>query len=640
LTGCTRRCFIDPASPACKVRPQLYIPANWAARHIQLDFERVDDYSRFFRDASIRRPNEGPGGADADRGQGLEGAHVVFYAGHGTPERFEAHLERDIDLAQTSLGDGRARYLWMVSCKLMAHGRKVPVVMPDGREFLDYAAPHRFEPMDFDPKRPVTSPEYVANAFHRWGRSYDATGKSPLNPRLRLACGGSTAIGGNPFPSAAVWQNKLIAGLDVADSFLIGLAVGPRVPLCITRGRDRPRETPLFDREFSTCVNPGGAGEYLYLGYPVRSEISLDSEGAAGTAGAWRFSRRAPQPPEPPEEFPVLAVGPGPLPKFLDDLGVPGTGEPGEFGFEELAIPEAPRRTLGLLLQSFGLAGAEIHLRRHPGSGALILQATPQPDRADLAVAPGSAAEPLELAQLLEAGLKLLAPHREDRQGEAEAAKPPIKPGLEVQALVIDQAPAEKAISLQLTKADIRRFLKCLYLRLQGVEDAALAGPGLGDNSPFREVPLLGEGNDLLFLQVCPTVWPADRPVPGVGPVDGAVGRGEVTLVYLRRTAVPGSSETARRRKAALADARTVLADEGVADAYDPEPADSRWGYQAAPLHCAQDRMYLVYQFDFLPKTDPRYEHYPLRTVEVAAHQGAEDADRAWRCDPRLPEEG
>jgi hypothetical protein len=67
------------------------------------------------------------------------------------------------------------------------------------------------------------------------------------------------------------------------------------------------------------------------------------------------------------------------------------------------------------------------------------------------------------------------------------------------------------------------------------------------------------------------------------------------------------------------------------------EPVASRWGYQTAPLHCAQDRMYLVYQFDFLPEDEPEYQHFPPRTIEVPAHVGAEGASREWRCDPQEP---
>jgi hypothetical protein len=55
-----------------------------------------------------------------------------------------------------------------------------------------------------------------------------------------------------------------------------------------------------------------------------------------------------------------------------------------------------------------------------------------------------------------------------------------------------------------------------------------------------------------------------------------------------------------------------------------------QWGYKAAPVHCAQQKMYIVYQFDFQPYRGKASKDDPPVTIEVPA----QDLGEELNCSP------
>src|SRR5947209_7953172 len=176
----------------------------------------------------------------------------------------------------------------------------------------DFVAPEKFD------SRHVT-------VFLRWGDDFGTEGasRSPLPQNFRMACGGSTELGGySSFPTAPIWHYKLMTKLSVADSFILGLAQGYHVPLCISRGGAEPGATPLYDQDFTTSANPAPQGDHLHIQYPVHihspfGHLRKKLRERFGFLGA--FSSRDRQS-TPPSKLPVLIVSPTPLPSWLEQL--------------------------------------------------------------------------------------------------------------------------------------------------------------------------------------------------------------------------------------------------------------------------------------------------------------------------------
>ena len=640
LTGCSLECFEGNGQFPCKSRPHLHPPAEWPARHGHREFHTVDDYSRYFVDSGVVGDGVAPPANDLDEVEGLESAHLVFYAGHGTTSSWEAHADKTVQLSDISLGDGDARYLWMLSCHVMAHGPRIPEMLGDTR-IEDYLAPHLFDPLRAGVADDCDSMSH-ADVFCRWGRQ-NGHGKSPLGAGLRLACGGSTDLGGHDFPSALIWQYKLVAGLDVADSYLLGLAVGARVPLCLTRGDADPASTPLFDRDFLTDPRSGDGG-YLYIEYPVKHSVPLES---LRSSLPWLLPSKTsqdPLPDEPPELYPVLRVGPMPIPSGFDLLESP-EGRPFLFGAQSIEVPEDQAAQFRGALGGFGHRGIALRTERLPSSGAILVHATssevvgvdlPTPfDYGDASSA---------LGELMLDSLGLLgetavpeqpetsAPEITPNANGPHAATPRIlvSPTADLRVMVVDRAPETESTAFGVVAKSypIKRYVKCLYMRAAGVVQSA--------DGKFV-VPQLGEGADVVLLQVCPRRLPAAlRTLPGVRDAEAA-GSGDARLIYLQRAVVGSEPRPVRRRAAAEREAWERLEKRGRRD-YERSPGASRWGYRSAPLHCGQLAMYLVYEFDFVPKEGAQYENLPVRTVEVPAHRGIEELHEDWECDPRTEE--
>jgi hypothetical protein len=117
-------------------------------------------------------------------------------------------------------------------------------------------------------------------------------------------------------------------------------------------------------------------------------------------------------------------------------------------------------------------------------------------------------------------------------------------------------------------------------------------------------------------------------------PCEG-VGSSLATFVYTNRE-IKSSVANHEERKSKLRSRDEVIQEAlsmlGVskdkADKY--TSVDLRLGYKAAPVHCTQTRMYLVYQVDFAaPGT-----RLPPRTVEVPAQDlpEARKVEATWDC--------
>ncbi|HVR08171.1 MAG TPA: DUF6345 domain-containing protein, partial [Thermoanaerobaculia bacterium] len=298
---------------------------------MQLQLDTSVDYKRYYWNKSFTDPATGETGLDQDTTNGLEGYEIVFYAGHGDPQGFNAPYKRSfIRLNQFSLGDGKVRYLFMVSCNVLAHG---PPVTPD------FTRPDLFDARTFDSKKADDDPSHsVANVFYRWGRYYgDSTIKiSPLNKRLRLACGGSSAVGNSvAYATTLLWNYFLNSNFGPADSFLAALynRALSEIPLCISRG-DSFQDSGLADTEFrdDPLVPPDRQTlpERIYIEYPAPGEdddpvaLMLASRSSAklahGAAGQTADSA-----------LPILVIKPPPSPDLLKGKSL-GT-RVGPFGF-------------------------------------------------------------------------------------------------------------------------------------------------------------------------------------------------------------------------------------------------------------------------------------------------------------------
>ena len=136
---------------------------------------------------------------------------LLFYAGHGDPEKFWTVDENDlVDIADVRLGNcssnGVVRYVWQCSCQVYAHGPN-KITGTCGGTGLP-ATPCYDNPGGW------TGAAAEMNVYHRWGPA--------LDPAVRMACGASTnarceGIGGD------IWSNLTISNTDIADAFLIGI---------------------------------------------------------------------------------------------------------------------------------------------------------------------------------------------------------------------------------------------------------------------------------------------------------------------------------------------------------------------------------------------------------------------------------
>ena len=593
----------------------MHIPEGWTHRHLHLN-DRITNYSKFYFDRTVTINTER--GADDNALNGLEGSQLLFYAGHGTPGSFHALRNQDIDLGNFSLGDGEVRYLWMLSCQVFAHG---PRAASGNHTYQDFVRPDKF-----DPAASLADPANHPNVFDRWTRDYGG-GRSPLNPGLRLACGGSSHIGDIDHPTHLVWHYYTNLGLGPADSFLLGLYKPESfgIPLCMSRGGDTPENSSLYDARF-VADRPPPNQPAVYIEYPVPGDGSNPLTAAAIEAGL----RLAPQPQgrtDEPTGLPVLIVKEAPPPAFLDSETLSHAPFLG-YGFKGASAKalgvnfDVPFPSIEPLEGANFLSGDDICIKRQSKTGAMVFSLQSQMQLQGL---PKSAQW-----KTLENLSRLVL----SRILKGEEPKPPMAP--EARLVLRDAQPVEMHVGrvlvsnlsgAALQRADITDDIKCVYLRLSRVYEIA-AGV---------EAPILGEGGEVLFRLCPPRLETEEAPFPvDVCRPDRAPA---LAFSYGNRKITNTRADSPKTKSEAQKDAweKLISLREKASDIYEPEPDSYHWGYRASPTHCKQDEMYIVYEFVFVPKPDVALQGFGPVTIEVPAQslpENAKSIEDTWKCSP------
>lgn len=129
----------------------------------------------------------------------------------------------------------KCHYFWLFSCLVMAHGRS-----PYDQPFI-----------------PGNE-----NVFVRWQHA--------LNQEIRMICGGAGLINVNGGSAVLVLGRILDNGWPLSNSFIVGVSNQGLIGTCLTRGDDKPENTPLCtDKTFVAADNPFTTGNFAFLQYPI-----------------------------------------------------------------------------------------------------------------------------------------------------------------------------------------------------------------------------------------------------------------------------------------------------------------------------------------------------------------------------------
>jgi hypothetical protein len=611
LTGCNYSCEKDPTCTCSS--PLMHLPRGGPRLHLHLD-ENIPDYSKFYVDRL-------EGGQDDNSANGLEGSQLLFYAGDGMIDSFDVLQDgNSVALSKFSLGDGKVLYLWMLSCQVFAHGPRQP---SPGHVYQDFIRPDKF-----DPQASALDPANHPNVFGRWAKASD--GRSPLNPGLRLACGGSSHIGDIDHPTQLVWHYYSNLGLGPAESFLLGLYKPESfgIPLCMSRGGATPESSGLYDPRF-VADRPQAGLPFVYIEYPVAGDGS-DPVTTAATGEGLLFTQQRKARTDEPAGLPVLVVKEPPIPAFINKEKLPDAPLL-DYGFrggsaQSLGIDLASIFTpAGLLSDALPLVGANffsesnVCVKRHPGTGTMVFS---------LQVPSSLHGFSEDALSAILAGLGRSALLQLLR---SEVPPPPTAPPWrlvlrDAQPVVmhVDGVLASKLAGPALQPSDIVHSTKCTYLRLSRVYT----------NPAGVEVPVLGEGGDVLF-SFCPRLKSEESPFSGdVCRPDREPG---MAVAYSNRIVTDTRDADLKTRAAAQEEAWKALADRvhGAAAFYEQEPDSYTWGYRASPPHCRQEEMYIVYEFVFVPKPAAALQGHGPVTIEIPAHplpNGAQRIEDTWQC--------
>lgn len=623
LTGCEYSCrSLPPQSPCNCRRTTFHAPSTWSPVQLHVNAQNVD-YSPYYWDKTVIVA-PGKTGMDESAAGGIEGSRLLLYAGEGHPDGFMADFyDAQVDLGMLSVGDRNVRYLFMLACNLFAHGPRD--LLSPGKDFT--------HPETFNAARVVAGKnwkddDFMADVFNRWGQYYgsEPSGlRSPLNPRLRLACGGSSRIGAGSYPTHLFWFYSTVVHLPPADAWLVGLfsPENGSEPLCMSRG-DSFLTSGLADRRFESeplaAETPGHPKE-IYIEYPV---LGTESD-PVNRAAFLRAPARALAPPqETPEEaplLPVIQVGPAPPPAFLQSASAAGSSL--AFGFRGgPASMMAPgfEQSFELPGQSPPIAivhGEDICLEQHPLNGSLVLSW--RPPAKGRALSSTESRDTDQAGDALALNLLQLAQPPGQREPQDEDIRIVPRDTLAIQ-LEIDEVPADRPEG---SETPVRTH-GCLYQR----QTTAV-------HLQHRDVPILGEGGER-FLARCPAAGLRQAAeVAGNGTAVGVCQRTDspvVSFVY-NNMIVRGTRPSSQKTKAeAEEEARAQLAHR-IQQGAVYERVGLRWGYRAAPLHCSQREMYLIYQFDFASRNRVYDGSAPI-SIEVAAHElgGKDRVEDTWTC--------
>jgi len=157
------------------------------------------------------------------------------------------------------------------------------------------------------------------------------------------------------------------------------------------------------------------------------------------------------------------------------------------------------------------------------------------------------------------------------------------------------------------------------------------------------EVEIAGEGAEKL-VKVCPlSALSEDTFSPAADSPQDTCARSAtplVSVVYSGRAFHAGKADVHYTSfDTALQAARDrVKRDEPGGEYEDP---DVRVVYRAAPAHCGQSEMYLMYRFDFQPKPASRLQGFPPLVIELPAQElrdkvgnNVKTVEETWDCEP------
>ncbi len=604
LTGCDVAGASSTTPSPCS-RNRLRAPANLLGSHLHLSPPGTD-FEVYFWDKGYNHPQLGQG-RDNDRAHGLEKDAILFFAGHSKDLSPRAYDRQPVPVSRMSLGNECARYFWMASCRVLAHGPKRPV---PGYLYSDYIAPGEFDPGD-------TTHE---NVFRRWGSVSPDTHSSPLNPTLRMACGGSSLIAGMLHPAENIWRHLLVERLAPAEAFLLGL-VDPShqaTPLCLAWGGQNASQSPLYDATFQTAAN-SFPHTHLWIEYPVqRPKAAQELKN-----GMDRFleveDEPEASPPPPPSLMPVLAGPSGGRPDWLLELdGAQPLAQVRPYGFKASPLGNDQSPGLGGLIKP-----ADVCVEHHPDTGAVVFSWRPR----DKPTFNPARLSPKEFLPVL---LRAPAPNA-DPPLSSEAAAVLGRARVRIFDFRLDGAPADKAVQGTLQKDDIQKVSGCTFYMFQPLVEAG-----------ERSTPLLGVATDWLW-GVCPASRLDGLNLDAAHP-DPCL-RETPALLTISFPARPRQGEPGPVQPVfTVAEARDMaskLFPRGL-EATQYEEVRYRWGYKAAPPHCRQGSVYLVYQFDYRPKDGASIELGAF-SLEVPAHKLCDPADpvacfaaleASWQCSP------
>jgi hypothetical protein len=581
LTGCSPGCF-DPGRGPCERSPLLHVPSSAHGYHLHGGL--ADEHPESYLRDQCR-----PDGRDGDARWGAENPTVLLFAGHGTAT---AIFEERLRLEELRLGDGNARYLFLLSCSGMAHGPNpcgptLPTRAP-------YGCPELFTPGQKLPHR---------NALQAW--------RNRIAPGLRLVCGGSTPLVAEPVPGR-FWQNHLLHRLPVADAFIDSLAEGLQVGLCVSRGGTDPSSTPLFDRDFREIPNPTPVGEpHLYAMYSVRGTPA--AEQAAAQLLALTASAASDLGEPPPRDWlpPILAVAPTAIPHSLlaDAQQALGANlEAAPLGF----VPVSPGLVFGAGPAPPALSN--LALRVHPRSGAVEASwQTPTQPGAEL---------PLDLDSLRTLGTALYGSN-----GTPSAGGVPLRHRRpDAYTLRIDRMP--EAALAEPTPDQLRCHTTCTVARIAPTVQVTSHQDG-----HTHAVEIHGEGAEWR-LRLCPPGQGTGGGIPPLcTPAGGGTGTATLTIIERQMTVVP-AEDPAYAMPRRFAEAATIASQRlaqststGVPTTF--ELADHRFLYLSAPVHCAQTRMVPLHRFTFTRQVPGPEQHAEVVDVPV---YGDASPSADWDC--------
>lgn len=221
------------------------------------DFSGSTPSALYFYDS--RYSVTGMGRGMDDDPQGVNGGGFLFLdVAHGDLSSFQGQgVDVSISLMRLGRKGTPLRYFWNCSCRVLGHG---PSPDDNGyRQPVDFPGP--IDVLEKNGQLPDGT-QYIAlaNAIVRWGQS--------LGDDFRVVCGGSTDLDCSTDRMSQLWLLKAAVGLDVADAFLVSLAGGDHVPLCLTRSVALA-SSPLFDHDFEHGALALNGNIFVDVEYPV-----------------------------------------------------------------------------------------------------------------------------------------------------------------------------------------------------------------------------------------------------------------------------------------------------------------------------------------------------------------------------------